>query len=219
MIEFEVQGRARRAALWTPPAYDSSRRWPLLVFLHAYEERGDDMEHLSVGIGPALAAAPELYPCIVLLPQCPQDLVWSVTDRPWAAGFGAAHDHIDAAIAAACARYPIDPARTALTGASMGGYGTFLYGAERTDRFCAYGPVCGGGTAEAAAALADERVFVVHGTADDVVPLAESASMVAAIREAGGGGDLRFATPDAGHDVWDVAYRDPEFVAFLLGAG
>ena len=76
-LEFSIEGRLRRAPLWLPPGYDPSRRWPLLVFLHAYEERGDDFEHLAVGIGPALEERPDLYACLVLLPQCPREPVWS----------------------------------------------------------------------------------------------------------------------------------------------
>ena len=53
-LHFEVDGRARRAAVWMPPDAARHERWPLVVFLHAYEERGDDQEHLAVGIGPAL---------------------------------------------------------------------------------------------------------------------------------------------------------------------
>lgn len=218
-IEFTVAGRRRRAPLWLPPGYDPARRWPLVVFLHAYEERGDDFEHLGVGIGPALDEHPELYSCIVLLPQCPRDLVWAVVDRPWAEGCGSAESHLDACIGAACARYPIDPARIALTGASMGGYGTFVYGARRAALFRAFGPVCGGGIPAEAAPLADAPVWIVHGTADDVVPVAESRVMVEAIRAHGGRGSLEFTEIDgAGHDVWNLAYRDPRFAAFLVGA-
>ena len=41
--------------------------------------------------------------------------------------------------------------------------------------------------------------------------------MIAAI-EAAGGAEVRYTEVEgAGHDVWDVAYRDAEFAAFLVG--
>ena len=133
-IPFEVDGATRHVAVWLPDNYDPGRVWPAILFLHAYEERGDHLEHLSVGIGPALERHPHLYQAIVLLPQCPEDRVWSVVDRSWADGMQDAEAHLDAALDAALDRLPIDPGRVALTGASMGGYATFAYGARHSSR-------------------------------------------------------------------------------------
>jgi predicted peptidase len=216
-LEFEVDGRRRRAAIWLPDDYDPARRWPLLVFLHAYEERGDDFEHLEVGLGPALRARPDLFPCVAVLPQCPADAVWSWIDRPWAQGQIGAEAHIDAAIEGAVRRFSVDPRRIALTGASMGGYGTFLYGSRHAGRFSALVPICGGGQPEGAAELAGARVWVIHGAADELVPPEESRSMVAAIRSCGGTGELRYSEYDnVGHAAWERAYVDPEVAAFLF---
>lgn len=216
MLEFHVDGQPRRAPVWVPEGFDSGRSWPLLVFLHAYEERGDHAEHLDVGIGPALASNAELFPCVVVLPQCPRSHVWSVVDRPWAEGMEGAEAHIDAAIAAVLDRYPIDRERIALTGASMGGYGVFGYGAAHPNRFCAFGPICGGGDVARAAAFRDRPLWAVHGAADDVVPPSESRAMVDAIIEAGSTSAIYTELSDAGHDVWNDAYRHPPFVEFLL---
>ena len=59
-LHFEVEGPQRRAAVWMPADAGARTDWPLLVFLHAYEERGDDFEHVDVGIGPALRTHPDL---------------------------------------------------------------------------------------------------------------------------------------------------------------
>lgn len=218
MLDYALSdGTTRRCPVWLPESFDPQRSWPLIVFLHAYEERGADNEHLGVGIGPALDARPELYRAVVLLPQCPADRVWSSVDRPWSAGCASAEEHIDASLEAALEAYPIDPARVALTGASMGGYGTFVHGARRGSRYARLAPVCGGGRVEDAAALTDVPLWVVHGTADDVVPIEESQRMVDAVRAAAPARDrLRFdAVEGAGHDVWDRAYVDADFVRFL----
>lgn len=194
------------------------QRYPMVVFLHAYEERGEDGEHLAVGIGPALAECEALYgQCYVLMPQCPVHRVWATVDRPWAAGLAGAEEHITAAVEAACAALPVDQERIALTGASMGGYGTFVYGARHAARFRVFAPVCGGGIPAEAGALADRPVWAVHAPDDDVVPLSESRDMIDAIRAASA--DPAWArltmVAGAGHAVWDVAYRDPAFARFV----
>jgi predicted peptidase len=217
VLPFEVDGRQRRAAVWLPPGFDPHREWPLLVYLHGYGERGDAMEHVPVGLGRTLAAHPERYPGIVLMPQCPTDLVWVVVDQPWAVGHGSAESHVDAALEAALGQLPIDRRRIALTGLSMGGFGTFVYGAPRAERFCAFLAVCGGGRAEDAARFVGRPFRVFHGDADDVVSVELSRQMVAAMRDAGAREELHYVEyPGVGHVSWDLAYGDPEAAAFLF---
>lgn len=215
-ITYEVDGRRGHAVVWLPEGYDEGQRWPLIVFLHAYEERGERDEHLTVGLAPVLEEQPDLYSAIVLFPQCPQECVWAVYERSWADGMAPALGHAEAALSMARERFSVDESRIALTGASMGGYGTFAWAAQDPTRFAAVGPVCGGGHVEDAPSLAAQRLWIWHGVADDVVSVEESRRMVAAIRTAGG--NPRFSEPAGdGHAVWDRAYRDPEFAAFLCG--
>ncbi len=217
MIDFVVDGRRRVAPVWIPEDFDASREWPLVVFLHAYEERGDRFEHVQVGLGPALESNPELFQCIVLMPQCPTDSVWSVVDRPWSKGMASAEPHIDLALQSTLEQYPIDREHIALTGASMGAYGVFRYGSQHPEKFSAFAPICGGGRLQDAVALADRAVWVAHGDKDDVVPVSESRRMVDAIRAQEGSGRLHYTELEgAGHDIWNTMYRDPEFVEFLL---
>jgi len=37
-----VGGRTYRYQVYIPPSYTSSRRWPMILFLHGGGERGDD---------------------------------------------------------------------------------------------------------------------------------------------------------------------------------
>jgi predicted peptidase len=55
-----------------PRDYTAARRWPLVLFLHGQGESGTDgWRQLLQGLPPALFAAPERWPAIVLLPQKP----------------------------------------------------------------------------------------------------------------------------------------------------
>lgn len=217
-LAFEVGGRQRRAAVYVPRGYDESgRSWPLIVFLHGLGERGDDGREQMQGLLPAIEEHPERFPCLVLMPQCPADRVWVEIDASWARGHPSAPEHIDAALAAARREYRVDGARIALTGLSMGGFGTLIHGARRAQDFSAMVALCGGGRVEDAPTLARVPLWLIHGARDEVVPESSSTRMVEAVRAAGG--DVRFTSyADLAHDVWSRAYHDPEVIAFLLGS-
>ncbi len=130
------------------------------------------------------------------------------------------------------ARYRPDPSRIYLTGHSMGGHGTWQLGALFPDRFAAIGPsagwisfttYAGRNTATQTNALAQmlrraaaasdtllmstnylqQGVYILHGSADDNVPVSEARQM----REVLGGFHRDFVyheQPGVGH-WWDVS--------------
>lgn len=199
-----ANGEDRPAVVYVPADYDPDKKYPLIVFLHGAGERGDDgLRQTEVGIGPAIRKNPERFPCIVLIPQCPRNMWWGpVSGRSDDNSSGA---HITDGIETMLQNFNIDEDRITLTGLSMGGYGTFSYGSEEVERFAAFMPICGGGTTEGASNLARRPMWVFHGEADSVVPMARSKEMVEAIREEGGA--VKFTTyPEVGHNSWDQAY-------------
>jgi poly(3-hydroxybutyrate) depolymerase len=141
------------------------------------------------------------------------------------------------------ARLGTDPRRTYLTGHSMGGHGTWQIGAHYPDRFAAIAPSAGwisftsyGGAPDAAdddavAVLlrraaspsdtlalarnyAQHGVYVLHGDADDNVPVREARAMRAVL----GGFHTDFAyyeRPGAGHWWGDACVDWPPLMAFL----
>lgn len=216
-LEFEVDGAARRAALYLPAAYEtSSHDWPLVVFLHGLGERGDDnVAQTRVGIYSAIEDHPERFPCLVLMPQCPGDRVWKSLPADWARDLPSASDHVDAALATVLENHRVDRSRIALTGISMGGFGALLHGATTIDRWCAIVAVCGGGRTEDAPSLAKKPLWLIHGGADPIVPDRLSRELFAAVKEAGGTVELSIYE-GVGHDSWNRAYRDRNVIEFLL---
>lgn len=203
-----ANGEEQPCALYVPPGYDPRKEWPLVVFLHGMGERGrDGVAQTTVGIGPAIEENPDRFPCLVLMPQCSPDYVWT---SPKALG------HIDNAIEQALEKYSVDRNRLSLTGLSMGGFGSFQYGALHADMFSAVMPICGGGNPDQQAeALARLPMRVFHGADDPVVTPERSKVMVEAVRKAGG--DIRYTEyPETGHNSWDQAYGDGEAIAWLL---
>jgi poly(3-hydroxybutyrate) depolymerase len=128
----------------------------------------------------------------------------------------------------ALAAFPIDPTRVHLTGHSMGGHGSWNLGVLETDRFALIGPSAGWisedlyqGTAvptgvigrarrsrqtlDFAANLAPRSVYIIHGAADDNVPVSHARQMFETLGPLAA--ELEYhEEPGAGH-WWDV---DPE---------
>lgn len=211
------RGKAQPWVVHVPEGYTDDEAWPLIVALHGMGERGSDGEmHKHVGIGPAIQANPERFPCLVVMPQCPDDSFWgSVPGEERFKHMGDASPFIDTALNETLERYNVDRSRIVLTGLSMGGYGTFIYGAGRTDVYAAFVPVCGRGLPDDAEKLAQRPMRIFHGGADDVVPAEHSKTMYEAIKEAGGDVQLTIFE-GVGHNSWDPTYRDPAVIRWML---
>ncbi len=213
-----------RYVVYVPDNYTPDKAWPLIVFLHGAGERGDDgLKQTQVGIGTAIRFHPDRFPAIVLMPQCPEDAFWDVI-----------MDRMETALAQTREEYRIDPQRIYLTGLSMGGYGTWLWGGSEADTFAALMPICGGGDVSAIEKLLDRKmsrdfgtaeervqrlaklpIWAFHGAKDTVVPPEASRKMVKAVKEAGG--KVKYTEfPDAEHNSWDAAYQDEDAIAWLL---
>ena len=210
-----VDGKEQPCVLYVPRDYDPDRAWPLIVFLHGAGERGDGGLHqIAVGIGPAIQEFPERFPCLVLMPQCPWEYVWGVP-KTWDQTLKDALPSVDEALEQVLEHYNIDHKRISLTGLSMGGYGTFQYGAQRIDTFSALMPICGGGNPDDAETLAKVPMQVFHGADDSVVPPERSREMVRTIRAAGG--DIEYTEfPDTDHWSWDKVYGENVYIEWLL---
>ncbi|MCC6895034.1 MAG: prolyl oligopeptidase family serine peptidase [Anaerolineae bacterium] len=196
--------------LYLPPEYDAndtSKRWPLILFLHGFGERGDNVSDLNIlnvtGLPQSLEQGKDI-PFIVVSPQCPRYSWWTLHT-------GALKSLTETIIA----DYPVDPSRVYLTGLSMGGYGSWTLGASYPELFAAVAPICGGGVASEVAGLKDVPVWAFHGELDDVVPPHCSRDMVAALQKAGG--DVKLTLyPDLQHNSWTATYDNPELYDWFL---
>jgi predicted peptidase len=222
-----VDGVTYRYQVFLPANWTPDQKWPIVLFLHGAGERGDDgLAQTDVGLGHALRRFPDRYPAVVVLPQCRNDKFWS---EP------AMEAQALAALERSSKEFNGDPARTYLTGLSLGGYGTWAIAVHHSGKFAAIAPVCGGvmppGSARpmlpeleseggdpyvtAAKKVGSTPVWIFHGAADSVVPVAESQKMNAAVKAAGG--DVRYTEyPGVNHNSWDKAYAEPEFPKWLL---
>ena len=202
--ELSLGHTLRTHVVHLPAGYDPGEQWPLVLYLHSSGERGDDLRQTHAGLGLAIRRHPERFPCIVVMPQLPEEIWWTDDLR-----------HLERPFHAALDQYSVDPRRIYLTGISMGGYATWIYGAAHADTFAALLPVCGGGNPEDYRALCTLPIWAFHGSEDDAVPPEESRRMWDMVREAGG--DIRYTEyAGVGHECWDITYGDAAVIRWLL---
>ena len=222
----EVDGHSHRYQVFVPATMAGGGKPPVILFLHGSGERGQDNQaQLKVGIGSYIRQHMDDFPAIVVFPQAPADSEWN--------------QYADVAFAqldAATGEFGGDPDRTALTGLSMGGYGTWELALRAPERFAALVPICGGlvhaqrpsmsVTGMSAASdpytvaanrLKHVPIWQFHGARDELVPPAYSRQMDAALNAAGAHDARHTEFADAGHNSWDPAYlQTPELWRWLF---
>ena len=218
-----IQGNEYKYQVFVPADWTTKNKWPVILFLHGAGERGDDgLIQTEVGIGTAIRRYRSRFPAVIVMPQCRKDVWW--TDPAMA-------DMAMKALELSQKEFRGDPQRTYLTGLSMGGYGTWYLAANHPGKFAAIAPICGGilrpddsrkqpaedtrPYTEAAQKVGKTPVWIFHGGDDPVVPVAESQHMAEAIKAVGA--EVHYTEyPGVGHNSWEKAYAEPDFMTWLL---
>lgn len=205
------------------PDYNTSRKFPLVIFLHGSGERGNDNEaQLKWG---ATNFADEktmmIYPAYVIAPQCPQDEQWANFRLDKEGKMPVQTDPttpmrlVIELIREMKATLPIDSNRIYITGLSMGAFGTFDALARYPDLFAAAVPVCGGGDTSKATIFAHVPIWIFHGAEDPAVDATLSLQMADALTKAGAHPGLTIY-PEVGHFSWLGAYADPHMMEWMF---
>ena len=208
--------------LLKPQNYDSTKKYPLVLVLHGSGERGVDNE-AQLKYGAALFLKPavrEKFACFVVMPQCPPDQKWADVD--WSSDTPRQPEKVSepmgrvlGALDGLEKEFSIDPDRWYVTGLSMGGYGTWDLITRYPAQWAAAAPICGGGDKTKAALAKDLPIWAFHGASDKSVKPARTEEMIAAI-EAAGGHPLFSEYPNTGHNSWDHAFDEPEFLPWMF---
>jgi predicted peptidase len=210
-----------------PAEYDSTKSYPLVLFLHGAGERGSD-NYSQLKWGVSHFAEPKLrekYPAFVVAPQVPEEETW--------AGLPSPEDTTDHMLPLSSEptqtmkltlelleflqqHYAIDAKRLYVTGLSMGGFGTFDIIQRHPNKFAAAVPICGGGDVSNAFLIKDLPIWTFHGAEDEIVSPEYSRNIISAIRIAGGSpGYTEY--PDEGHiGAWVQAYSNPHLYEWLF---
>ncbi len=232
-----VDGRLSEFAVYLPPDFDPTRKYPLVVALHGMN--GHPMQMLMWLFGrddPARNGAWEDRHPARDLP--PLEAVVVAPDGHSNAGYRElGEDDVMRVVDWAMATYPIDPSRVTVTGPSMGGIGTAACALHHPDRFAAAEPLCGyhsyfvrsdiaGRTLRPwERFIAEQRsnvfwaengrylpLYVVHGTKD--LPEENSGVLIDRYEELHY--KVKHEHPALGHNVWQTTYEDMKGVHWLL---
>lgn len=229
-LSVSVGGEVRSAALYVPPDYDSSRSWPLIVYLHGGGGNGDDTggDFASrTPISEAIRGYVGSFPALVLVPRSPVGRIWAPVPRnplqsEWRLDVHGpepapdAEDYLTASIETVLASYSVDEERMSLTGHSMGGEGVMRYGALHADQFSGIAASAGSAMVvpEDASRLAQMGIWIFQGATDQISTTELARASVAGIRAAGG--DPRYSEFEGvGHEVVRNVYSEPELIDWL----
>jgi predicted peptidase len=196
--------------LFVPENYDSTKTYPLVLFLHGAGETGSDNEiQLTANQGAAVWAKPEeqaKHPSFVLAPQSNRDPEADLTKNnfgkigwtslmltgPVVSDTGNPFQPLDQLVTAydiltkVMGEYSVDPKRVYVTGVSMGGFGTFAIAIAHPDDFAALVPICGGGDPTKLSTIAKIPIWIFHAEEDPAIPVQFSRDSDAALKAAGG---------------------------------
>ena len=176
--EMVLPGAGRRYTLAIPDGYTGQQPVPLIVSLHyggtvtPFYGRG----LVEALIAPALGS----LGAIIVAPDS-------------AAGNWAnptAEQHVLELLDYIEANYNIDTERTLITGYSMGGGGTWYLAPRHPDRFKAAIVMAGRPQADTTSVNWDTSLYVIHSTADQVVPFEDTQVAVEQLRDQGASTEL-----------------------------
>lgn len=209
-----ADGSESKYVLYVPHAYDGTKEFPVILFLHGSgETKGDRSGKMPVeqGIGPHVKRNEKTFPAFVVIPQSEK--------RTWQADTDDGKRAM-AMLDATMKEYKIDASRQHLTGLSMGGYGTWSHAAAYPDRWACFVPVCGGVRDSATVSAVAEKVKGIpcwcwHGDKDAAVKVEKSRELIEAMKKLGASPrytELAFVT----HNSWDAAYATPDLIAWMM---
>src|SRR5437762_13853951 len=214
-----------------PLSFDTTKKYPLVIFLHGAYERGNDNEaQLNIGGRFFLADSNRHnFPAIIIFPQCPVNDRWAYFDT-----------ELDSVGLVKRVNFPFRKEPTAIIsllkqvldsllnlsfvnakkiyigGLSQGGMGVFDIVARYPDIFAAAFPICGAGKVSTADKFAKQTaIWIFHGKDDDVVPVYFSRQFYHKLKRLDA--DVQYTEyPGVKHNSWVNAFQEKELLSWLF---
>ncbi|WKN42320.1 PA14 domain-containing protein [Tunicatimonas pelagia] len=181
---------------YLPTNYNSSDKFPVLIFLHGIGEKGNGTTQLNrvLRVGPPKEINDGRdFPFIVISPQ--RFNGW------W--GADAVKFYVDYIVE----NYNIDEDRIYLTGISSGGHGVWAYSAKYPDKVAAAVPIAGSGVGQNYCELAKIPVWAFHGENDRTVAPSNSITPIQEINKCSDVVEAKLTLyPGVGHNSWSRTY-------------
>jgi predicted peptidase len=223
---FSLNGINIKYKIIYPQNFDSKNKYPFILFLHGAGERGNDNERQLLHGGEKLQELANKFNNIVLAPQCPDSDYWSSVNRSEIEGklsfvFGGEKPTVAmTSLMGLVAHYLdqpyIDLNKTAVTGLSMGGMGTFELLWRLPGKFVRAAPICGGGDSKMAEFMkSTKEIRIYHGNKDEIVSVVHSQKMHDALKSIGANVSLTIYQ-NVGHNCWENVFVDEDYWKWIL---
>jgi predicted peptidase len=193
-----------KTLIYTPREYnsDSSKKWPLIIFLHGRSLTGNNLEKIKkYGVLYSLIRGRKV-PSIVVAPQ--------LSKGAWQP------DSLDKFLEVVVSNLRIDTSRVSIVGMSLGAYGALHYTGKYPDKISACAAFCGGGNVNDAESLSKVPVWLAHGKKDASVPFIASDTVFNAIQKYDSISSVFTIFPDFGHSQLERLFHRDELYDFLL---
>lgn len=206
--------------LLIPYIIDTTKSYPLILWLHGKGERGIDNEKQMTLIKKWLpdSLSKEKYQSFLLAPQCSEDRMWSNYDKlAHAITFDTITPEIQISIMELIeevkSEYKIDNNRIYIMGISMGGFGVFDMITRYSNYFAAAIPICGGADPSKSKELTETNIWAFHGEKDNIVSIRHTKTLMEIIENE----DHKFTSyPSKGHDAWNLAFKEAHLLKWLF---
>jgi predicted peptidase len=204
----ESHYKTLRYGLFKPERYDPQESYPLIVYLHGSRDT------LSRELSWYNNDVQQKNPSFVLTPKC------DVADQGWGNTWQPGHTAVTSLtlklVDSIMVAYNINPNRLYVYGISMGGFGVFSILAKEKGKFAAGYAICGGSNTKAAADLLETPLWIFHGEADDVVPVALSRDVYKEMIKLGGKKVHYTEYPGVKHNSWENVSREKSLEPWLF---
>ncbi len=189
---FTQQGGAKMPyRMLKPERIEPGKKYPLVLALHGWGERGSDNQKQLKNFGPLFAkpGVRKRFPCFVILPQANGSWVMHPKfDKPIrlngmpVATLAMAH----AIVKAEMRRHPVDPDRLYLMGYSNGACGLWELLEREPHAWAAATPMAGAGDPATVGPAKVVAIWAFHGEKDPTIPLDRMRELMAALQAARG---------------------------------
>ena len=202
-------------AIVLPREYDSSKKYPVLLYLHGIGVEGNDGErHLNL-LSIMQNNAPEyLDNAILVAPQCPQGKHWDISGE--GQEYSGTLSSVKRLFDTIANEYSCDNNRYYAVGYSFGGHGVLSLVDKYSNYFAAVQIVAGWYDVTSVQSFEDIPIWFHHGTVDNVVSSQNSKDLYDAIIKRGSIEANISLYEGIAHDSYSIAFSDKEIYSWMF---
>jgi predicted peptidase len=213
-----------------PDGFDSTKKYPLVIFLHGANDKGFDNEsQLNVGGRFFLRdSIRKIYPAYILFPQCPSRDLWAYfqasREQGGSIGINFPFHKKPTDVSITLIKLVdslkhsdrIDISSIYIGGLSQGGMGVLDLIARYPQTFAAAFSICGAGDPSTSKHFAGQTaLWLFHGDADDIIPVSFSRNYFKKLQKLKS--DVLYTEyPGVKHNSWTNAFAEPALMYWLF---